>query len=173
MPHPLPPHGLEPAPTRRQAGVAARFLTRPASERRLLLQAWVALAFVRAALWLQPLKPLHRRLRRHVAARRRTGVRQPVERTAWAVRAGSRFVPAASCLTQALALQLLLARQGHPSRLHVGFLKPARGPVQGHAWLEHRGRVVIGDRNDRGERGLTLFTTAVTFDLEEAPCQNP
>lgn len=163
---------LEPAPAPRRAERTARLRALSASERRLLIRAWGALALVRAALWLLPLKRLHRRLRRHVAALppRSGHAHESVERVAWAVRASSRLVPAASCLTQALALQLLLARRGHPSRLHVGFLKTARGPVRGHAWLEHRGRVVIGDRNDRGVNGLALFTTAVTFDLEEVPC---
>lgn len=58
-------------------------------------------------------------------------------------------VPGASCLTQALALQWLLARAGHGSDLNVGVARDADGTFRAHAWLTCNGRVVIGTAGTR------------------------
>lgn len=75
-----------------------------------------------------------------------------------AVASAARFVPGALCVSQALATQVLLARRGEPSVLHFGFLRSGEGDVQGHAWLEVDGSVVIGDG------GLDSFTRTATFE---------
>ena len=54
------------------------------------------------------------------------------------------FVPGASCLTQALALQWLLARGGHGSDLHIGVRRAGDGRFAAHAWVSCNGRVVLG-----------------------------
>jgi hypothetical protein len=90
------------------------------------------------------------RLRRVLAgmARARTGpgrrATPSIERTAWAVGAASRLVPRATCLTQALAAQVLLRRQEHPARLCLGVARGEAGQLEAHAWVECAGRVVIG-----------------------------
>ena len=73
-----------------------------------------------------------------------------VDRVAWAVARATARVPGATCLIQALATQILLARRGETSTLHIGAARDDRGGVKGHAWLEHRGRVVIGDSSLEG-----------------------
>jgi Transglutaminase-like superfamily len=60
------------------------------------------------------------------------------------VRVASRYVPRASCLTQALVLHILLRREGLPSRIRIGVSKDA-GFFEAHAWVESHDRVVIGD----------------------------
>jgi hypothetical protein len=90
---------------------------------------------IRATLWLQRPKPVIRRLV--------SGGRHP-EQVAWAVRVVSRVVPGASCLTQALAAQALLARSSEPPRLRIGVAQNGDGVFRAHAWLEARGRVIIG-----------------------------
>jgi hypothetical protein len=62
-----------------------------------------------------------------------------------AVRRASRHVPRATCLTQAIASEIMLARHGHSSNLRIGVTKDAKGVFGAHAWLEVQGRVVIGD----------------------------
>jgi len=67
------------------------------------------------------------------------------DRVAWAVEMASRCTPGAkSCLTQALAAQVLLDRRGYPALLHIGVAKGEQGRFQAHAWLESKGTVVIG-----------------------------
>jgi hypothetical protein len=59
----------------------------------------------------------------------------------------ARFVPKASCLTQALALQFILARTGHSSRLQIGVREADDGSISAHAWVTCNGVVVLGQRN--------------------------
>lgn len=66
----------------------------------------------------------------------------------------ARFVPRASCLTQALALQWLLARAGHASELFVGVRQDADGRFAAHAWVSCNQRIVLGSTTTR----LSEFT---------------
>ena len=66
------------------------------------------------------------------------------ERLAWAVTAASRRVPAATCLTQALALHLLCRRRGWPTQLQIGVAR-SDGAFRAHAWVEHDGKILIGE----------------------------
>ena len=55
-----------------------------------------------------------------------------------------RLMPGATCLCRALALQHLLSQHGHSSELRIGARKSGN-QFGAHAWLEHEGRVLIGD----------------------------
>lgn len=57
----------------------------------------------------------------------------------------SRYVPAASCLTQALAGQVLLNQHDAPALLRIGVAKNEQGTFQAHAWVESQGRILIGN----------------------------
>ena len=70
--------------------------------------------------------------------------RLSVERIGWAVALVSRWVPKATCLTQAFAAQILLTRQGYPASLRIGVAKGEGGQFEAHAWVETQGRVVLG-----------------------------
>lgn len=82
---------------------------------------------------------------------------------AWAVHRVSRAVPGATCLTQALAAQLLLSRRGYPSRLRIGVAHAPGDGLRAHAWLESDGLVVLGGS------GFEAFTplSAATVDRED------
>jgi hypothetical protein len=102
---------------------------------------------VRLGLWLLPFDTVRRILARLTP--RGIEVRRigcfPAERLAWAVRVVSRFVPRATCLTQALAAHILLNREGYASALQIGVSKDEKGAFEAHAWLESQGKVVIGE----------------------------
>jgi hypothetical protein len=74
--------------------------------------------------------------------------RTSLRKIAWAVSAVSRRVPDATCLTQALATQVLLGRQGYVSALRIGVAKDPKGRLEAHAWVESSGTVVIGQAPD-------------------------
>jgi hypothetical protein len=76
-----------------------------------------------------------------------------VAKTVWAVSVASKYVPRASCLTQALAGAWLLRRKGQHAELVIGVKKTNRD-FQAHAWVVSNGRVVIGWASD-----LTRYTT--------------
>ena len=113
-------------------------------ERRLLLSAAVMVAVVRAGLWVVPFTRLRETLKRFVWRMEKRRRPVSVERVVWTVQVASRYVPAATCLTQALAAQVLLGREGYESSLRLGVARGERGKLQAHAWVECQGKVVIG-----------------------------
>lgn len=84
----------------------------------------------------------------HPAMARRIGV---------AVSDASLIVPGASCLTQALAAQYLLALRGYASDLRIGVRTGAGGKVEAHAWLLSGPVIVVGGTNDE-VASYTLLT---------------
>ncbi|MDQ6699261.1 MAG: lasso peptide biosynthesis B2 protein [Acidobacteriota bacterium] len=71
------------------------------------------------------------------------------------VKAASRFVPHATCLTQSLALEILLAWQGKQARTHFGVAKGPDGGLKAHAWIEADGKPLIEITADEGFTPLT------------------
>jgi Transglutaminase-like superfamily len=126
-----------------------KFLLLRSSERRLLLKSFLLLWTVRLGLWLISLPTLCRLLAK-------LGPVKPVfpegnsniDKIIWAVAVASRHVPAATCLTQALAGQVLLSQHGEPALLQIGVAKSEAGKLEGHAWVESRGRIVIGSSRE-------------------------
>ncbi len=133
--------------------VLTRFADLPPQRRALLVRALLTVSLYRAALSTLPFRVVRSLAARRVKPSRRalTRAKRPEELT-WAVAAASRRVPRASCLTQALALQEMLARAGLASDLHIGVAKSEDGRFEAHAWLEREGRVVIGGRVERFTR---------------------
>lgn len=66
-----------------------------------------------------------------------------VWRMARAVTLTSRLVPGASCLTQALTLQLILGQRGYATQVRIGVKADGSG-VAAHAWLLSDGKIAIG-----------------------------
>jgi len=144
---------------------------------RLSLEAWPLLACARWALWREPFPAFHAAWSRKTQDEGSAATSTPdapatsandfpdetgepdakARREAWecahAISRAARWVPRASCLTQALALQRLLARRGLESSLFLGVdraVTPSEAPrprakgFEAHAWVEWRGRVLIG-----------------------------
>lgn len=116
---------------------------------RLLLLSLVTLAAVRGALTFLPFRTL-RRLQDRLVIHLKPSSRPwrdgsaRANRIGWAVRKMSHFVPAASCLTQALAAQVLLASSGLSGRIHIGVARNGKGGFLAHAWVESEGTFVVG-----------------------------
>ena len=75
-------------------------------------------------------------------------------RCAWAIARAARFVPRASCLTQALAGQWLLAGKGFGSRVVIGVRRSSGQDIAAHAWLRVGDQVVLGGQTE----DLSAFT---------------
>ena len=118
-----------------------RFARLPWAEKSLLLRALLVVSSTRLGLWLLPIGAVRRIA---LSDREKGNGANSIAELVWAVKAVSRYVPAATCLTQALALQWLLARSGHTSRIHLGARKDLKGKFQAHAWVECEERVVMG-----------------------------
>lgn len=128
-----------------------KFLRLTASDRWLLVKAFFAVALVRLGLWILPFKTLQILAIKFetVKMRSRSGGRsETVDRVVRAIRIASRRLPAATCLTQAIATKILLRRRGHQPTLRIGVAKSESGEFLAHAWLEHEGTIVLGDLSD-------------------------
>ena len=123
-----------------------RFMAAAPADRHLLMGAVSLLAATRVALWLLPFRTVQRLLGcvAQGAPVSCVGEASSADRIAWAVSVAGRYLPAATCLVQALAAQILLTRQGQIGRLRIGVARGAEGEFQAHAWLECQGRVIIG-----------------------------
>jgi hypothetical protein len=118
-----------------------RFARLGPARQRLLIATWTLLLTIRLALRPVPQARLRSLLAR--AARRRARVPHSVEEIRWAVEMAAPKVPRASCLTQALATELLLERSGHPADVRLGVRRDG-GAVRAHAWVVTGGQVVVG-----------------------------
>ena len=125
-------------------------LLRPPPERFLLIKALLVVAAVRGGLLLLSFpifQILFERVRAAMGVRREITSVPLKTQLVWAVRPASHYVPGATCLTQALAAQLLLERYGYPAHVCIGVAKSGenQGAFQAHAWLESDGEVVVGE----------------------------
>ncbi|WP_096786092.1 lasso peptide biosynthesis B2 protein [Rhodobacter sp. CZR27] len=67
-----------------------------------------------------------------------------LRRVAWSVSAASRLVPGATCLTQALAGQRLLARRGYVSTVRISLPGGGEADFRPHAWLLSGNVIALG-----------------------------
>ena len=142
-----------------------KFLSLSAANRSLLLKSAFLLGVMTLGL---KVRSFHAMQRFSMGARKKTArVRhtdQPsANRIAWAVSVASRYVPAATCLPQALAARVLLKQQGYPARLHIGVAKGEGGQLEAHAWVESQGRIVVGNSQD-----LSRYTPLPSLEMESA-----
>ena len=124
-----------------------KYLLLPTPDRWLLIKAALLLEAIQLGLRLLPFRTMSRLLSRaaEATARLRPADHTSPERVGWAVEAASRHTPGLkTCLPQALAAQVLLTQHRHPALLHIGVARGERGQFQAHAWVESRGKVVIG-----------------------------
>jgi Transglutaminase-like superfamily len=119
-----------------------RFARLSGPDRRLVVRAVWWLALVRLALWTRPFARVQE-LVGIASAQRSTAPAVAPGRLAWAVEAGAQAVPKASCLTQALAAQIMLERTDTHPELRIG-VSTDQGDFEAHAWLELEGRPLVG-----------------------------
>lgn len=138
-----------------------KFLGLSSMDRHLLVQSAFLLLAIRLGLWLFPFQTLQRALARitQPTAKLQEIDQASVNRVVWAVAIASRYIPGVKCLAQALATQVLLQQRGFPARLRIGLAKGEQGQLEGHAWVESQGQVVIGQ-----ESALERFTLVSAFE---------
>lgn len=131
-----------PASSKSWRAQVRKFLALNAADKLLLFACVPVVAATRLGLTLLSYNTLKRWLPDRAGARLASD--EDVRRLAWSVRNAARVVPGASCLTQAMAAQFLLARSGRRSQIQLGVAKEPGGRVVAHAWLISNGHVVIG-----------------------------
>ena len=107
----------------------------------LLLKCLALVVVIRATLTLRSYGPVLEAIRNVDAGA--SNRRHPML-FVWAVRRAARFVPGATCLTQALAVRWLMARSEQPSRIRIGVVEEPGKGFAAHAWVLHQDVVIIG-----------------------------
>jgi hypothetical protein len=133
---------------------------RPLSTYTLVATAWCLVALFCVALWIVPFARVRGAADRIARLLRSSAPADAAfaARVGRVVRFASRFVPAATCLPCALAALVLLRSRSVPARLRIGVARDGSGQLDGHAWVESNGRVVVGGLPNLG--GYTTFETA-------------
>jgi hypothetical protein len=125
-----------------------KFLHLSSIERGLLAKAAVLLCAMRLSVCLLPFRTLQffvSRAKRSSIRRCKTD-RISLDQITWAVTVASRYLPGkTSCLSKALAAQILLARAGYSTQMQVGIARGDEGKLKGHAWVEFQGKILFGD----------------------------
>ena len=130
--------------------VLDRFLHLPSEDRGLLMESALLLGAIRLGLWLLPFRTLRHLLGRisHAKVDPSTADHVAVGRVGWAVTTASRRILGTKCLAQALAMQVLTARRGHPACLRIGVVQGKVGQLEAHTWVESDGWIVLGGDGD-------------------------
>lgn len=134
-----------PKQTKRQRGML-RVLSLSGSEMVFLARCLLVVTAVRLGLTLLSYNRV-RGLVTRLEARQCASMGE-LRRVAWGVAAAARFVPRATCLTQALSGQYILARQGNASKIRIGIERGTGEQLKAHAWLVSDNHVVLGGSID-------------------------
>lgn len=130
-------------------GQLLKFLRLPVAEKRFLFQALYFLAVYRASLKLFSLQNLLTKVsRKSQADLTPLPVNIPPKRMARLITVASSFIPFSTCLSQALAGQILFAMHGQKTTLHVGVCNKPDTGFEAHAWLCQDGEVILGHLPD-------------------------
>ena len=119
-------------------------------ERTLLVQATILLAVTRIGLRTLRFATLRNLLSKlsTIGTHRADGVSDDNvgKQVVWAVETVGRHLPriGGTCLPQALAAHVLLARGGIQSDLRIGVSRDPNRKFVAHAWLERQGAILIG-----------------------------
>ena len=130
---------------------------RQASTFAILIRAVLLVSAVRLALWSVPFRFVRRGVTALTRRPPRRSHRLSVAQLSWAVRRVSPYVPRATCLTQALALHVLMRRAGLQSRVCIGVAKQG-AQLESHAWVESQGKAWLGGNQ------VDRYTTIVALD---------
>lgn len=114
-------------------------------DRWLVLEAIMLISIVQAGFRILPFATLLRVLSAAKRLRHRSHHRQ--SRIGWAVTAAAKLVPGRTCLSDALAADVMLCRRGYQSSLRLGVKKRngSAEPPEAHAWVESNGTIVAGE----------------------------
>jgi hypothetical protein len=123
--------------------------------RLLLGEALLVVSLVRSALWLIPF-PRWRSLLLTAYREEQAAALPALYRVSWAVQTAAMYVPAATCLTQAIALHLMLRRRRYHSTIRIGVARGQNGALEAHAWVASAEQVLIGG-NDTALARYAVF----------------
>lgn len=115
------------------------------ADKRLVLQAMLALAVARIQLTRYSFEQLAARLEAVPDLRAGTADARLLQRISYAIGAAAGYVPWRSdCFPQCIAARALLGKRGLASTIHLGVERVGESGLEGHAWLTCADTVVAG-----------------------------
>lgn len=126
------------------------FLFLPYQKKKLLTKSLLFVWFIRLGLWILPYRLLIKWLALLDSSKSVSRINdwKLIKEVSYSVRSCAKYVPFASCLTQALATQTLLRLKGQNSILKFGVDKDDNKKLIAHAWIEIDGKIIIGGSPD-------------------------
>lgn len=112
-------------------------------EKIILIKALMLLWIVRIMLYILPFQTLQNIIMKFTLTEENKIHSVHVGKLIWAVEVMSTYTPHATCLTRALAAQILLARYNYSSNIKIGVSKN-KGEFEAHAWLEADDKIILG-----------------------------
>ncbi len=136
-----------------------RFFSRKLDSFWLVLQTFMLLGCIRIGLCLFPFSVLRHLLdsiSRFLVKPQRESLEVDIKSTndaiyklVWAVNVSSKYSPGkVKCLARALATKFSMNRRGYFPELRIGIAPGKTGNLEAHAWVENRGKVLIGQLQD-------------------------
>jgi hypothetical protein len=111
----------------------------------ILIKAFFLLLTVRILLWILPFSFIKKIIPGFIVVSEDMETSEiSTEKLTWAIRVMSIYTPKATCLTRAIAAQILLARYNYSSTIKIGVFKNEE-EFEAHAWLEAEGGTILGE----------------------------
>ena len=137
-----------------------RFISATRRERSVGVRAFAWVVLYRIGLWIMPFRVAKKWTVNGAAENSIAYDDGVVTEIVRGVRFASKFVPYASCLTQALAARRLLRASGHVAQLKIGVAK-STGDFEAHAWLEIDGHIVLGKQRMHSRYAVLSSSAAI------------
>lgn len=122
-----------------------RFRALDGAGRWLIIEAVMLMVIIQAGFRMLSYTMLRRGLDNLKALR--AGSRHSPSRIGWAVNAAGRRLPGRTCLSEALAADVMLCCHGYSSSVRLGIRKTGGRSMapEAHAWVECGGKIVTGE----------------------------
>ena len=123
------------------------FISSSYQKKKLIIRCLFLLSTIRIGLWVMPFKWINDRYGNEESDQEFEANWNVISEIADTVEACSKYVPGATCLTQAFTALRLLRGFDQPCRMAIGAEKQGDG-IKAHAWIEVDNQVVIGKHPD-------------------------
>lgn len=110
----------------------------------ILIKAFFLLWIIRIMLWIFPFSFIQRIVSRFSSVSDDKNHEVQLEKLTWAISVTAPYTLRATCLTRALAAQILLARYHYSSNIKIGVSKNEE-EFEAHAWLEADDEIILGE----------------------------
>lgn len=120
------------------------FIKLSSQEKLLALESLFWIILIRIMIWIFPFPYVKKKVQNIANYSLNDSNKVPIERIRFMIIMASRYVPQATCLVQSLAGYILFSKYGYNTLIKIGVINE-EGIFEAHAWLEHRGKVVLGE----------------------------